>query len=119
MTKIIVALVIMLTALSALAQHRPGRPGPGRPGPGHRPGPSYPAPRPMPRPMPGPGRLPPRPPMGQFCSVAMIDNWHQVYRSYSGRTDYYSGQCRDAMNRCIYDLRFNRGLRCVDQRGRW
>lgn len=125
MTKLILALVLMVTALTAFAQHRPGpgRPGPG--GPGGRPGPHYPGPgRPGPGPgpgYPGPGRLPPRPmpPVGYACSVLMIDNWQQVYRSYAGRTDYYSGRCSQAMDRCIYDLRFNRGLRCVEERGRW
>lgn len=67
-------------------------------------------------------RLPiPRLPIGQRCSVSMIDNWHRTYRTYTGRRDLISGACREPMRQCRQDSRRMRprGLRCVETRGRW
>jgi hypothetical protein len=65
-------------------------------------------------------RLPiPRLPIGARCSVSMIDNWHRVYRTYSGRRDLISGQCREPLRQCREDSRRRRNVRCVETNGRW
>ncbi|HXH74166.1 MAG TPA: hypothetical protein VNJ08_04330 [Bacteriovoracaceae bacterium] len=57
--------------------------------------------------------------VGFRCSVLMIDNWHRVLRSYTGRADIISGRCTQPMRQCRQSLpRWNRmGYRCVNRNG--
>lgn len=114
MKNVILAVVMIVASLPALAQHR--RPGPGRynpapgrhhPGPGrHHPGPGRYHPRPG-RHHPGPGRhYPmPRPAPTLSCQVAMVDGYNRVVRRFWGHTDYRTGQCRDALQQCSWEVR--------------
>ena len=94
MKSTVLAIVIALSASSAFAQSRRPR-------------------------IPG-TRIPiPRVEVGRKCSVSMINNWHRVYQTYSGRIDVVTGDCSSAMRQCrndLYRTRGSRGLRCVDNR---
>lgn len=61
--------------------------------------------------------------VGFRCEVVMVDGWQRVLRSYTGRRDVISGNCRTPMMNCRQDMRMRRNgryLRCVEARnGRW
>jgi hypothetical protein len=103
MKNFIVFFVLIIMSLPAFAQRRP------------HPHPRFP--QPHPRPMPHP-RPVPVPPPSYSCQVYMVDSFNRVLNRYWGRTDWRTGVCVDAMNRCRMDLRYSGhwNARCVQPR---
>jgi hypothetical protein len=92
MRAIFICLLILVTSLPAFAQRRP-----------------IPRPRPIPNPYPS------------SCQVVAIDRYQRVIARFYARTDWQSGQCRDGLRQCNYEIR-RRGwwdARCAQVRNPW
>lgn len=93
MKNVFFALLLTLSALPALAQHRPH-------------------PRPVPHPVPHPNPYP------QNCTVVAVDRFNRVMAHFWGYTDPRTGMCRDGLRNCNNEIR-RRGwydARCLQTR---
>lgn len=58
---------------------------------------------------------------GQSCRVVAVDRYNRVVANFYGQIDWRTGQCRDALRNCNYEIR-RRGwydVRCGQVRNRW
>lgn len=62
-----------------------------------------------------------RPPYPQQCQVVAVDRYNRVIARFWAQTDWRTGQCRDGLRNCHFEIR-RRGwydARCLQLRNRW
>lgn len=63
----------------------------------------------------------PRPTPTQQCQVVAVDRYSRVVARFYAHTDWRTGQCRDGLRQCNFEIR-RRGwydVRCAQLRNRW
>lgn len=55
------------------------------------------------------------------CQAAAIDRYNRLIARFYGQTDYRTGQCREALRNCHFEIRRRgwRDARCVQIRNQW